>query len=409
MKNAVMDIKYRGFITPRGLRFIALIAMTLSQIALILVGINKAMGLVNPEYAQTHPVLNIFNLIGNLTFPLLLVSSFAIVFSKPDKIVKSLIINFIVAAVTIIFCAFILPGIILQMVEMMPGEMINLIDTDAILDIIAENPNLLANIPGIDISSFSPVLTADMLGELTGVLKEIDLTALVNDYMPVISSGLTKYILVNYVNINVFWDLSLCSLFYFFITYTPEKIKNGKLFLFRCCSVFPVLYIAGSVFIVGLLKVEMMDMPVWSLALLTNKKLPAYLLFFLIVVFFKYKEVEHLAAKGNHSSYISSLKTNRMSLQFSIYLCICIAVLSLIDFALSGITNLKNWGIGTSYEMVIAIPFILLFSYSKVPKHKWPDAIIPLYYILNYIFVVSLLFAAVMALPQFMQMAIEGF
>jgi len=392
------DIKFRGGISYRGLRFIGLIAMTLSQFGLLFYFLSKAanymiidgLTFVFPEWLH-----QLCTTLGHITFPCLLIASFATVVSKTDEIIKVLLTNLALALLTYVFCAFFLPGIIESFITELPSTILDTVNLPKIMSIIAKNPSILEalGIPasGVDWSS---IISKIDWAEISPVIKEI---------MPAISSQLAKLVIVNFVNINVFWDLFLCSLFYFFISYKPKKLQGGKLMLFRCCAVLPAFYIVICSFLDGLLKANLVDMPTWGLAMLTNRRLPSYILFFLIVLLFKFIEVEHLHRGGTRESYIEILMTRKSALAFSVFTAISLAIICLVDYLLKGFTNYASWGVGSTYYSAAAIPFILLFTFNKKPKKKWPDIFIPIYYVINYTVLMVLVFLILMSLPYLLE------
>ncbi len=399
------DLRYRGFITYRGLRFIALICLTLSQVCAILNIYGKVADFLRIEELQFAPewFSGICSVLGYCTFPLLLVASFSTIFSKPEGIFRTMFTNIGLAVITYFACAFFLQNVIASIIENLAQAVFDSIDLSSAIDIITSHPQLLETF-GLD-PSLLELINIDQIKEMLASVKGANIIDLLNNYVPNFTSVAAKYLIQHYANINVFLDLSLCSLFYFFLAYKPKKLSGGRLLLFKSCSILPVIYIIGSIFLDGLVKKGIISIPVWGSSLLANYKLPSYILFFLVVLSLKYNEAEHIAQGGTHKTFFISLKSRFSSLSFSVYLCVCIGVLSLTDYALSMVPEFAAWGMGSSYKMFAAIPFIMLFSFNKMPKHKWPDVFIPVYYILHYSFVSLLGLSIPFAFQQMLELA----
>ena len=154
------DIKFRGGISYRGLRFVGLIAMTLSQFGLIFYFICKVESffmieglpvMVFPEWLHL-----LFTALGHITFPCLLIAAFATVFSKTDEIIRVLITNFAMAALTYVFCTFFLPQIIESGIKDVSPAILESINVQKLLSLIASNQSMLGPlgemIGGIDLA-----------------------------------------------------------------------------------------------------------------------------------------------------------------------------------------------------------------------------------------------------------------
>ena len=81
------------------------------------------------------------------------------------------------------------------------------------------------------------------------------------------------------------------------------------------------------------------------------------------------------------------LRTNKNSLAFSLHVCFLFFLVSILDilFALT-IPNATNYNLGQTGGLILAIPFILLFSYSKTYKEREYDLLIPFVGIILIIF-----------------------
>lgn len=190
------------------------------------------------------------------------------------------------------------------------------------------------------------------------------------------------------INYNIFIDLFLCTLFFFFTNYTPKNLSGKKLKLFRACAIIPVLYVLISVILFGLFSLGAISLDIWQFALLTCRSPASYIVFFSLSLFLAYRKNKYLQRGGTVAGYNIYTKTRASSLQFSIFCSIVLAVVALIDFLFSLIPGAEIWMIGDSYNMVFIIPFVMLLSYSKDYTNKTLDSLLPFLFISSILFLI---------------------
>lgn len=431
------DLRYRGPLSYRGLRVIALLAMTVATFSGIILSFAKIMSVLMPDNAvfRSSPgLLAYLPALGEITFPLLIIASMSLVIRDSHKIYRVMISYFLLAVLTYFFVIGLAEKLIASIIEITPDMLKSLPDIEELekqlltilLDKLPEGSGLTGLLSGIglDAGTAPLLLTSFMeeetgMAEIAGTLSEIstsDLAEIILQLLPEIISDLgidmreimpmiSEYVVTNLVrshlNINVFQDLFLATVFYYFTAYTPRKISGGKLVLFRTCAIFPALLLMGGTVLSGMNRANMIHLPLGIVCILTSRKPAGILLIFSMVLFIKYHEAEYAERhRGIRDGFSEYLKTNRNSLHFSLFISIVLALLSLLDWRLGFIPGMNSWGIGSSSTMFAAIPFILLFSYNRQTRFRFLDAFVPIYYILHYILLFIFLMALLAAAPQ---------
>ena len=80
---------------------------------------------------------------------------------------------------------------------------------------------------------------------------------------------------------------------------------------------------------------------------------------------------------------ISYIKTRRNSLEISIVASIVLVVVCLVDFLLVLIfPEVLLAGFGYNFYLVFIAPLILLLAYSRQPKYKFVDMLLPVIFII---------------------------
>ena len=223
------------------------------------------------------------------------------------------------------------------------------------------------------------------------------------------------------LSFNLFVDMFLCTLLLFFLEYTPKKVFTGKKrYLFRMFALIPVVYEAGSLVIRILAYYGMISPPLIVYPLLTTKPPMSFVLFVILVLFIKIRELRFRKRGKTKQEYMEFTKTRLNSLQFSVFSSIMILVTGVIDLILligfsafdivvknmDHLERVENaseqaleemsmvsargvtgWGIGLHSTMIFIIPIILLFSYTRNHKNPKADIAIPIGGILLAVFV----------------------
>lgn len=246
------------------------------------------------------------------------------------------------------------------------------------------------------------------------------------------------------LSFNLFIDMFLCTLLMFFLNYIPKSVFTGKkLIVFRLFALFPILYELGCLAIrvytaLGMLKPHFMVYP-----FLTTKPLMSFVLFVVLALHIKLQERKFLKHGKTVRDYERYTQTNSHSLHFSIFSSVMILITAIIDIILNivgaalfmassmsaeavsqaaeitkeaaegALKAVDAWGIGKHTSMLMIIPIILLFSYTRNHKDTRLDMAIPVggAILAAFTFLETLYWGIVMNLPiimrQIQQMAEE--
>ncbi len=207
-----------------------------------------------------------------------------------------------------------------------------------------------------------------------------------------------------FLSFNIFVDLFMCGLFTFFVNYRPARFFKGrKRILFRLLALLPIAYELASLALKAQAASGKIVLPFWVFPLLSVKPPMTFLLFVVLVLFVKRREIRFCKKGGRtHEEYQAFLRTNRNSLHFSIFLAVCLLVTGIADFflwilfvAMETVDVMgpeaeiaqetvnhflevgTKIGFGQSAALIPLAPFLLLFSYNRKPARRQLDALIP--------------------------------
>ena len=332
------DIKFKGVLSYRHLRILGWVFLAFAQIAVVLTFNAK----LNPyAAAQSEAWANFFKLFTNLPLPLFMIANIASIMQKKDDY-RSLLLFY--------------------------GGM-------AFGMYLLEN-FLVFHYGFRAMNSISPTTwgeTASIFGILLPLM------------------GQSSYAM------NIFIDLFLCSLMFFFVNYTPKKYFQGKkIIIFRLFTLIPFIYEIASVIIKYNVSFANITIPSYVFFLLTSK--PPFLLIAFLIIIVILKGHEHLSIKSGKKDkkfFIEHQKTNAHTLGVSIVMSVIFFIVSIIDLFVTilvtyltvvnyqvepsqSIEIIMGIGLGGSLLMVPIIPVILLFSYKKTHKNPQMDMIVPL-------------------------------
>jgi len=338
--TAENDIKYRGPLSYRSIRIIAWVLFLLAQIGSILMVTGRLDASIEERYGTLATILRLFS---NAMMPLFLIATFATILNGSQKF-SSMVLMYGLASLLVI--ALYMWGYYRYL------------------------SGLVMHIAG-------------MTAEETATLFNTALTFLGNGFFA----------------INIFVDLFLCTLFLFFILYKPKKVFTGKrLIFFRLFSLLPILYEVTCATLKLLVIFNYMELPFAIMPFLTTKPPLTFLLFIMVAVSIKRKEKKFRLANRADEEYYTFLQSNSNSFRFSATVATCIVIIVVIDlvlhFALLALlmygVNPGYWtiegiedklylcGFGKSISLLIILPFIMLFSYTRTYKDKRADIIIPI-------------------------------
>ena len=202
-----------------------------------------------------------------------------------------------------------------------------------------------------------------------------------------------------YLSYNLFIDLLLCTLLMFFLNYRPKKVFVGnKLWIFRAFAALPILYEAASIVLKMLASAKTIRLPMLIFPFLTVKPPITFLVFIVLAVFIKRRELRFRRGGKTHEEYLAFLETNRNSWDFSVFTAVVLAVAGIVDFIAAIVFVLTQTGLevdtaaldvasmlerasafnlGESFPLLLLAPIMLLFSYTRTHKNKTIDVLIP--------------------------------
>ena len=185
--------------------------------------------------------------------------------------------------------------------------------------------------------------------------------------------------------------------------FSKRHFQGKKIALFRMFALLPIVYELASIIIKILAIERAVVIPMGLYPFLTSKPPLCFLFFMLLVIYVKNRERRFIKHGKTHEDYVAFLKTRTNSWHYSRTVVILMLVLAIVDviqvFVLTFI-RLSNlgisvdaatsaqmdeavrwatvWGAGKMIFMVLLIPIILLFSYTKREKKGYVDTLIPI-------------------------------
>ena len=198
------------------------------------------------------------------------------------------------------------------------------------------------------------------------------------------------------VEVNVFADLFMFALLHYFINYQPTKYFQGRnIKVFRLGSIIPIAYVLTSYILKIVVGVGKINMSFFLYPFLTTKSPLVFALFVAASLWIKNREKIFTTLGFTKSEYNDFIQTRRSSLSFSAHLSILIVVFFLVelfgafifaiiymiikgtDFDNFG-TILNAFGFGQVGSLLLAIPIIFLYSYTRTEKNNTIDIFVPI-------------------------------
>ena len=343
--SAENDIRYRGPLSYQGFQILGWLCITLlSGILLLKIGIK-----LDPKHAAQYTSINrVLTYIESGSLPFLLISNFSRILNNEEGYRTQLIRNggaaLAISVVSILFFNRYVIGTFTQFVT--------------------------------DPEEVAPFLAL----EFNSIEKK------------------------GFIAFNLFIDLFLCTLVMFFLNVRPKRFFTGKKRYFvRAMAILPVAYEACSIYLKGQAATGKILLPFWTFPLLTVKPPMTFMVFVVLVLYIKQREWRFRRHGKMHAEYRAFLKTNRNSLQFSIFLAVVLVVAAILDFVImvfltasaaveagsaevfAGnqaevvrmMTGAFAMGFGDAVSLLLVAPLVLLFSYTRIPKNKMFSAVIP--------------------------------
>ena len=205
-------------------------------------------------------------------------------------------------------------------------------------------------------------------------------------------SELTTDLLAKRVQVNVFADLFAFSLFNFFLNYSPKKVFTGKkLIIFRLFMILPLAFVITSYVLKVTACFGGIVLPFYIYPFFATRNPIIFLVFALASLWIKNRERLFLKLGATKEEYQKYLLTKRNSLSFSINLSLFVllaAVLEAIIILVVGfiyiaefdniVPILDNYQLGQAISMIVAIPILFLYSYTREHKNTLLDIFVPI-------------------------------
>lgn len=344
LKNRTIenDIKYRGILSYRELRIIGWIAIAISQM-----GIFFRIGLkVDPTNAFFSGMGSFCSIFDGLSVPLFLCANFAFILLHRKQFKKIMLFY---------------GGLSLLMFAI--GEFVF-------------NHYLFTFVKTLD-SEVSYWKFSESIGML-----------MVN------IGGPASYIF------NIFIDLFLYTLVFFFLHYIPKKrFKGKKIAIFRLFTLIPIIYEVISIIIKYLALTNKIQLSFHFFLLLTAKSPFSFIAFLIIAGMMKIQSTSYLKRFKSKEQLDEYINSNSYSLRTSILMAVTFLVCVILDFFTlvifsaiqastmegDGVENFElalNYGhmlgLGGSFSLLFMIPIVFLFSFNKRPKRPQYDKFVPL-------------------------------
>lgn len=342
--TAENDIRYRGPLSYVGFQVLGWLCIALSVYAVMLV----LSALINPQLQESYAVpILVLGFASTMSLPFLLIANFARILNNSEGFKKQLIRN---GGAALAF----------------------------------------ALIPSLFYSRYVIDLISKFVSDPENVV-------------PVLNDFFRNFEKNGFVAFNLFMDLFLCSLFMFFLTARPQRFFTGnKRYIFRAFAILPLAYEVTSIVLKGLSAANQITLPIWTFPLLTVKPPMAFLVFVILALYIKWRELLFRRHGKTHEDYEAFLQTNRNSLHFSVFLAVVMVIAAVLDYfimyflsanAAPSVQALENADLEKAIEyaavaqamgfgnaaipLLLAAPFVLLFSYTRVPKNKFVSLLIP--------------------------------
>ncbi len=222
------------------------------------------------------------------------------------------------------------------------------------------------------------------------------------DVLPLMTQLFRTYSPGGFVAFNLFIDLFLCTLFMFFLNARPKRVLTGKkVLILRVLVLLPLAWEAASWILKWKSAQGSITLPFWCFPLLTVKPPVTFVVFMLLAVHMKTRELRFCRYGRSHEEYLAFLKTNRNSFHFSVFLAVILVLAALADFIiLMVLMGLKAGsletlvsevearfmefssaamavGFGGAVSLLFVAPLVLLYSYTREPANKMISMLIP--------------------------------
>ena len=154
-----------------------------------------------------------------------------------------------------------------------------------------------------------------------------------SDAAPTITGLVAAFSPYGFFAFNIFVDLFLCALTMLFLNYTPRRVFTGRLrIFFRLFALLPIAYEVGCMVLKVRAARGLIQVPLWIYPLLTVKPPMTFVLFVILTLYVKRRELHFRKHGKTRREFNAFLKTRRNSWNFSVFLAIMLVVVAIVDF-----------------------------------------------------------------------------
>lgn len=155
-----------------------------------------------------------------------------------------------------------------------------------------------------------------------------------SEALPAVKKVVGLFLPYGFFSFNIFVDLFLCTLTMIFLNYNPGRVFVGKARIcFRLLALLPTAYEVGCMLLKLRAARGLLQIPVWAFPLLTVKPPMTFVLFVVLALFVKTRELRFRRHGKTHEEYKAFLKTRRNAWNFSVFLAIMLVLFSVLDVA----------------------------------------------------------------------------
>lgn len=159
---------------------------------------------------------------------------------------------------------------------------------------------------------------------------------------------------------NIFYDKFILGILYIFLFTTPYDIKGFKKYLFRACSIFPIVFIICSLVIRALVTTKKIKMSFYLTPLFLASKITIYGFFIITLLIIKIKSLKYNVY--DEEKYISPKVFKKIATKTFLFF-------GVLEFLIGFFrAEWSNIGIGGKYLIILCTPIIALYDYKKKNK-----------------------------------------
>ncbi len=205
--------------------------------------------------------------------------------------------------------------------------------------------------------------------------------------LTIAEAGLKSMVAI-FGNFNIFIDMFICALFFFFVVHMPKKRWfREHLGVFRSFALIPVLYLVISV-VFSYLGKNKIEIPLAVTALFSSRGIYAHIFFWIITFYYKYRRVIYENSPSNNGmSFKQYLKTNQSKFDFALFMGLVMLVICLFeniffDLTEAKVANFTQFSLGRGIHLFLFVFLFLFFDFTRKPRFKGLNVLYIIYYLI---------------------------